>query len=428
MRSGRTSSLSSRRSTESSTHPSDGSIRLTRQQSSSNSEHPPRFVGDGLDFRRPVTSTVQNDPDPAAGHHIVDLTGSSPSPLLSSTAEQRPTAAPTRPPRLEARVRTLRDLRSHNSRSGGSGPAVIDLEAVPSPPLRPVGSHPFNHPTSDYVNASAQADFPERVDDLEIVDWLTIETPPQLQQPQQPTSTGIGAGPFARFLRATGLTRGANTTEAVEERPQSRTRTRPRRTIAEVLIARQQARARAPAGSGRDVSRRVQQHLTNGPRTLPPLEPAPPNFPANLFNYEAAAFGTGGELDFDLDVYDQSVDDLAACNATRPLEGILPPVTPANEGFTSDLNTESEIVCPNCNNELGTGDGPGQDRVFVAKICGHVSSTSVIQADRFYGFWILITAWPKIRGSDANAREPGLLWNLRNAQEPSRLKHKKGQG
>ncbi|OKL58117.1 hypothetical protein UA08_06586 [Talaromyces atroroseus] len=47
------------------------------------------------------------------------------------------------------------------------------------------------------------------------------------------------------------------------------------------------------------------------------------------------------------------------------------PPSPAPEGFTRTVSDADVVVCPNCDRELGTGDGLRQ-QIWVAKPCGHV--------------------------------------------------------
>lgn len=47
--------------------------------------------------------------------------------------------------------------------------------------------------------------------------------------------------------------------------------------------------------------------------------------------------------------------------------------SPAPEGFTRTVTDDDVVVCPNCDHELGTGEGLAQ-QIWVAKQCGHVST------------------------------------------------------
>lgn len=54
----------------------------------------------------------------------------------------------------------------------------------------------------------------------------------------------------------------------------------------------------------------------------------------------------------------------------RP-ENTYKPPSPLPEGFTRSIGEDDVVVCPNCDEELGTGDEIKQ-QVFVVKNCGHV--------------------------------------------------------
>ncbi|KAH8705344.1 hypothetical protein BGW36DRAFT_367397 [Talaromyces proteolyticus] len=50
------------------------------------------------------------------------------------------------------------------------------------------------------------------------------------------------------------------------------------------------------------------------------------------------------------------------------------PPSPVPEGFTRTVTDDDVVICPNCDHELGTGEGLEQ-QVWVAKPCGHVRSS-----------------------------------------------------
>ncbi|KAL4782238.1 hypothetical protein BJX76DRAFT_349536 [Aspergillus varians] len=54
----------------------------------------------------------------------------------------------------------------------------------------------------------------------------------------------------------------------------------------------------------------------------------------------------------------------------RPRDSYKPP-SPAPEGFTRSIAEDDIATCPNCDEELGTGDDTKQ-QIWVAKQCGHV--------------------------------------------------------
>jgi hypothetical protein len=56
----------------------------------------------------------------------------------------------------------------------------------------------------------------------------------------------------------------------------------------------------------------------------------------------------------------------------RPRRSSYKGLDPAPEGFTRLLAEDDVPVCPNCQDELGTGEGLKQ-QIHIAKPCGHVS-------------------------------------------------------
>jgi hypothetical protein len=55
----------------------------------------------------------------------------------------------------------------------------------------------------------------------------------------------------------------------------------------------------------------------------------------------------------------------------RPSPPYKPPPAAA-EGFTRKIEEDDEVVCVNCGDELGAGEGEVKRQVWVAKQCGHV--------------------------------------------------------
>lgn len=56
--------------------------------------------------------------------------------------------------------------------------------------------------------------------------------------------------------------------------------------------------------------------------------------------------------------------------------GYKPP-SPPSEGFTRSAGEDDLVICPNCDEELGTGDETKQ-QIWVAKPCGHVRVTFLL--------------------------------------------------
>ncbi|KAJ5952554.1 uncharacterized protein N7479_010967 [Penicillium vulpinum] len=75
--------------------------------------------------------------------------------------------------------------------------------------------------------------------------------------------------------------------------------------------------------------------------------------------------------------------------APRPRRSSYKGLSPAPEGFTRLLAEDDVPICPNCQDELGAGEGLKQ-QIHIAKPCGHVSILhlgpikSITRANRFY--------------------------------------------
>ena len=65
----------------------------------------------------------------------------------------------------------------------------------------------------------------------------------------------------------------------------------------------------------------------------------------------------------------------------QPSEDAIAPLPPAPEGFTMSPEEDDILTCPNCDEELCTGDKPQKKQVWVIKSCGHVRTLAI-----FYHF------------------------------------------
>lgn len=63
-------------------------------------------------------------------------------------------------------------------------------------------------------------------------------------------------------------------------------------------------------------------------------------------------------------------DDLEDQNASR--EKSLEPLKPVRDGFTRSPEEGQELICPNCKDELCTGETEVKRQIWVIKACGHV--------------------------------------------------------
>lgn len=80
----------------------------------------------------------------------------------------------------------------------------------------------------------------------------------------------------------------------------------------------------------------------------------------------------GPRSDFDLavDLSFNIPDESSRMDSAARPSSYKPP-SPAPEGFTRNAKENDVVVCPNCDEELGTGDEVKQ-QIWVAKPCGHV--------------------------------------------------------
>lgn len=75
------------------------------------------------------------------------------------------------------------------------------------------------------------------------------------------------------------------------------------------------------------------------------------------------------DLTIDLD-YQAPGFTISDPTSATPPDSYKPP-SPPPAGFTRTVGEDDVVVCPNCDRELGIGEGPRQ-QIWVAKSCGHV--------------------------------------------------------
>ncbi|KAL3459088.1 hypothetical protein BJX64DRAFT_265538 [Aspergillus heterothallicus] len=254
------------RTEQSSTPQAQSSSAATPRQALPPLELPAvRYAGDGLDFRRPVTTSTPPEED------VIDLTNEPDSPEIVriNTAENEGTSRRPRPPRFG------RDIMA---------PDVVDLdEQSPDPPSSP---------------------------EVQFLSSTVRQPLPQFHPP--PRAHGLMSSNFWRMLPL----------------PQT-------------------------FGLRREVPWQAAAHLS---RTE--LE--------RLFIGD-----TTGPMDLTIDY---GLEDWVGMTTTpetaRPRSSYKAP-SPAPEGFTRSVQEEDVAICPNCDEELGTGDDIKQ-QIWVAKQCGHV--------------------------------------------------------
>ncbi|KAL8735978.1 MAG: hypothetical protein Q9166_000540 [cf. Caloplaca sp. 2 TL-2023] len=76
----------------------------------------------------------------------------------------------------------------------------------------------------------------------------------------------------------------------------------------------------------------------------------------------------------DLDFVSQGfrMGDVTATRQAQPPLPTYDAPSPARQGFTRSPKEEDVLVCPNCEDELGTGKDDTKRQVWVVKACGHV--------------------------------------------------------
>jgi hypothetical protein len=88
------------------------------------------------------------------------------------------------------------------------------------------------------------------------------------------------------------------------------------------------------------------------------------NFDELEFDYQRPAFA------MNMDNRESETPQIASTPYKAP--------PPAREGFTRDIDEETIMICPRCQEELAAGDGEIKQQVWVIKQCGHVGLTLYI--------------------------------------------------
>lgn len=282
---------------------------------------PRHYPGDGLDFRRPVTSS-----------NVIDLTDEDAGPSSS--------ARPPRPPRFgRAIMQDVIDVDAEEARRGPVAPGSPEVEFVSvrprDPPSRP-SSTPFEHITidDDEVEFVRENPLPEsrRRRSLEFVHAFLSNPDLRDQVPH---------------LRAQ-VERRANDLRAHAERDHARrAREATERRITQMFGSMQRRAVRDP----RDPippRRRGRNHI-HGVFVTPNLD-----------------FGAVG---FDLGL----IHEPEVAPAPAPPTYDAPEKAP--QGFTRSPQEDDTLICPNCEEELCAGDSEIKRQVWIVKGCGHVCAT-----------------------------------------------------
>ncbi|KAL4887297.1 hypothetical protein BJY04DRAFT_899 [Aspergillus karnatakaensis] len=231
-----------------------------------------RYAGDGLDFRRPVTSSAPHQDDSA----VIDLTNEPDSPELPRRQLPESSSRRPRPPRFGRNIMT----------------DVVDLEDEEH--------EPPSSPEVQFVSSS-------------------------VRQPQPPPRTqGLMNSNFWRMLPLPTMFRPTN----------------------------------EPGYRRREIPWQEAGHLSR----------------ADLETF-LIGDNPGGAMDFTINLDNAGwvlglSPDRERPERERQRSSYRPP-SPAPEGFTRSVTEDDVATCPNCDEELGTGDETKQ-QIWVAKQCGHV--------------------------------------------------------
>jgi hypothetical protein len=242
---------------------------------------------------------------------------------------------------------------------------VIDLTNEPETP--PQRTHAR---TSDSRTSSTSR--PPRFGRNILADVVDLE-----EEPDDDPGEGPSSSPEVQFVRATTRPRPV-APPRVNWDPLSMISS----TLARGLRARQDTEDRRPLSSVPFNPSRVARHHLHG-------------FQDHLIFGDGSELNSPGFLDYEFPSF---VMQPPTPPDPRPQREIYKPPSPAPEGFTRTLGEDDVAICPNCTEELGTGEGKRQE-IWVAKPCGHVSYQLV----------------PGTIPSYAN-HCTGLLWRMRRKQ------------
>ena len=288
---------------------------------------PRRFQGDGFDFRRPVVSSSNSNTN------VIDLTDEDAGPSSEPSQSQRPSVRLARPPRF--------------------GREIIDVEEDSGT------AEPPESPEIQFVSAR-RIDPPQRrnptpyldLDDEDEVEFVSENRLPESATRPRTRIQDLLEDPAFR-ARTPHLRGSLERHEAGETR-----------RVRDAQIARMERMFAASR------SRRTPRPLSAGPGAGPlpmvriaPLRRGMPTIrvgfiPPNL-NFGAVGFNMG-----------MAFGDEPEAPPPPPPTYDAPQAAP--QGFTRSPQEEEVLVCPNCEDELCTGDSDQKRQVWLVKGCGHV--------------------------------------------------------
>ncbi|KAF2490085.1 hypothetical protein BU16DRAFT_169855 [Lophium mytilinum] len=275
-----------------------------------------RYAGDGLDFRRPVASTSRNtDMD------VIDLTADDAGPSRPPEPIETASIRASRPPRYHREIIDIEDLddvpgqtSSHRPENTAQGPESPDVEFISArtidPPRRPPPNPNHYHADIDLTD-----------DD----DFLRALEHPHHDERANPFTAGaieLVQRRMGNMMRLEGFRQGFVGAGGAELR-----------------------RVLGIGGAARGPQLRTARRQGNVVQ-----------FAAPELNFAAVGFDLGVDRE-------------------RPPPP--PPPTykkpdPAPKGFTRSPVEDEVLICPNCRDELCTGDSDLKKQAWIVKGCGHV--------------------------------------------------------
>ncbi|KAF2438351.1 hypothetical protein P171DRAFT_436857 [Karstenula rhodostoma CBS 690.94] len=287
-------------------------------------EAPRRFQGDGFDYRRPVVSY----------DNIIDLTHEDAGPSMTPTHSQQSSSRSARPPRFG---REIIDVEEGDSSGAAAAPESPEIQFVSSrriEPAQPPPLYELDDEDEDEVEFVRENPRPDSERRREIADEVTFLLDDPAYRPR--------VGHLRERVQQIASDRRARDAQIARvERmfAQARNRRTPRPMV------------RVHQGEPHALSVRLEAGQRNGPGRHIHV-----GFIAPALNFGAVGFDMGFE--------------------NGPPEAPPPPTynapAPAPEGFTRSPQEEHVLLCPNCDDELCTGDSDQKRQVWLVKGCGHV--------------------------------------------------------
>lgn len=324
------------------------------------------YPGDGLDFRRPVTTAAGM----GGGSNVIDLTLEDDShDAEEDVAEETPAAGINEPGPSRAQQR-LPNFPTRNIIDVESDREGEDEEAPQTTGASP--QHHHHRHNQDHHRHWPDMDRPRRgvaATEARSTDSATAPADPRrLPPPWNPRSitphpTGANA-------------RGNTTIDLTEDDDDDIVITDSRPRVPSQLNV---GRPVATAGTG---TRGVVDRLftfgglgvagANGiiGRVLGAVGNVPPNRNPNFMHQAPQIHHAHVGINMDYLAVGFAMGEM---EPPRPATPKYEPPPAAEPGFTRSPNENDEVVCPNCGDELCMGDNDVKQQVWVVKACGHVS-------------------------------------------------------